>query len=80
VNSLGLIHSDQHDKNEQKKERLLTAGEVAEWLRVQHSWIHAHATGRRRPHLPSIKLGGSLRFRESDIQKFIEECSKWGRC
>jgi excisionase family DNA binding protein len=51
---------------------LLTAGEVAEWLHVSRGWIHDHASGRRRPVLPSIKLGKSLRFNEDAINRWIQ--------
>ena len=32
-----------------------------------------HASGRRRPLLPSVKLGKSLRFREEDVNLFIQD-------
>jgi excisionase family DNA binding protein len=57
-------------------ERLLTPKEVAEWLGVSSSWVLDHASGRRRPHLPSVKLGKAVRFRREDVQRFIDECAR----
>jgi excisionase family DNA binding protein len=57
-------------------ERLLTPKSVAEWLDVSASWVLDHASGRRRPHLPSVKLGKAVRFRREDVEKFISECSR----
>jgi len=54
---------------------LLTVAEVASILRVSQGWIRDHASGRRRPVLPSVKLGKCLRFRREDVQNFIEECT-----
>jgi excisionase family DNA binding protein len=51
---------------------MLTAAEVARWLRVSPAWVRQHANGRR-PELPAVRLGSLLRFRASDIQKFIEQ-------
>ena len=53
--------------------KLLTASEVAEWLNVSSGWVRDHATGRRQPVLPSIKLGKSLRFDESEVSQWLKE-------
>jgi len=56
-------------------EKLLNSVEVAEILGVSRSWVYAAATESKI--LPSIKLregkGGSMRFRVSDIEKFIAD-------
>lgn len=52
---------------------LLTAAEVAAWLRVSPAWVRSHANGDRRPVIPSIKIGAFRRFRRDLVQKFIEE-------
>ena len=57
-------------------ERLLTPKEVAVWLGVAPPWVLDHASGRRRPQLPSVKLGKVVRFRREDIEKFIQECCR----
>jgi excisionase family DNA binding protein len=55
---------------------LRTAGEVAKRLRVSVSWVLQHAAGNRRPVLPSIKMGHAVRFRDKDIDDFIERCNR----
>jgi predicted DNA-binding transcriptional regulator AlpA len=59
--------------------RFLTVAEVAEWLAVSPSWVRDHATGRRRPALPSIKLGRSLRFEERVIADWLDALRRNGR-
>ena len=53
-------------------EPLLTISDVAEWLGVSKGWVYDHTT-RKKPILPSIRLGEMTRFRREDIEKFIEE-------
>lgn len=55
---------------------LLTAKEVAAILQCSPSWVKQHASGSRRPSLPSVKMGTMLRFRLSDIEQFI---TRWTR-
>jgi len=55
-------------------EKLLTPKQVAEWLGVSTAWVLDHASGRRRPYLPSVKLGKAVRFRREDVEAFIQEC------
>ena len=51
---------------------LLTASEVAEWLAISPAWVRDHGTGRRTPPiLPSVRLGKAIRFRERDIEEFL---------
>ena len=47
---------------------LLTADEVAGILRVPKSWIYAHLSD-----LPAIRLGRYVRFKRSEIDKFLAE-------
>ena len=53
-------------------ERLLTVEEVARILNVSNAWVYDHAD-RKRPLIPSVRLGKSVRFRPVDVQAFIEE-------
>jgi len=54
-------------------EPLLTAEEVAKRLHVSTDWVWDHSS-RRRPLLPSIPIGdGTLRYRPSKIEEFIDE-------
>jgi len=55
---------------------LLTVRQVSEWLNVSPSWVRDHATNRRRPALPSLKLGKSLRFREDQVSEWIRQLSE----
>ena len=47
---------------------LLTADEVAGILRVRRSWVYSHLT-----ELPTIRLGRYVRFKRSDVERFLEE-------
>jgi predicted DNA-binding transcriptional regulator AlpA len=53
--------------------RLLTAEEVAERLNVTKDWVWDHSS-RKVPFLPVIRIGdGTLRYRASKIEEFINE-------
>jgi predicted DNA-binding transcriptional regulator AlpA len=56
--------------------QLLTVRDVAKWLNVSQGWVFDHAGGRRRPLLPSIKIGKLTRFSEVDIAVWIETMSQ----
>jgi hypothetical protein len=53
---------------------ILTAAEVAVWLRVTPEWVRAHANRNRRPYLPGFKAGKYVRFRRGTIRDAI---NKW---
>jgi predicted DNA-binding transcriptional regulator AlpA len=53
-------------------ERLLGVKDVAEILCVSEGWVRDHAT-RKRPRLPVVKIGKYLRFRGTDIERWIQE-------
>jgi predicted DNA-binding transcriptional regulator AlpA len=55
---------------------LLNARQVAERLQVSIPWVLAHASGKHKPVLPSLKLGKAVRFSESDIDEFLEHCRR----
>ena len=50
---------------------LLTASEVADLLKVNLETVYSLI---RKEHLPAAKVGGQWRFRESDINCWIEAC------
>ncbi len=60
---------------------LLTPEQVAERLNVSPDWVRDHSS-RKTPRLPVIRLGGGpgraglLRYRASDIERFIEEMAR----
>lgn len=47
---------------------LLDADEVAQILRVPRSWVYSHLS-----ELPVIRLGRYVRFRRSEIERYIEQ-------
>jgi len=59
-----------------QQNQLLTVSEIANWFHVSHGWVHDHASGRRQPLLPSIKLGKSIRFRQEDVSNWLTNLSE----
>ena len=52
---------------------LLTADDVAARLNVTKDWVWDHSS-RKAPYLPVIRMGdGTLRYRASKIEEFINE-------
>ena len=59
--------------------QLIKAADVARNLGVSISWVVQHASGKRKPYLPAVKMGpgrSPLRFDPSDVEKFIDECRR----
>jgi hypothetical protein len=57
--------------------QLVRARDVAQKLGVSISWVIQHASGKRRPYLPAVKMGpgrSPLRFDPNDVEKFIDDC------
>jgi excisionase family DNA binding protein len=52
-------------------ESLLSVQEVADLLGVSSAWVYQHSCRARRPYLPSVKLGRSVRFRPESVQEFV---------
>jgi len=60
-------------KRAREIESLLTAEDVAKRLNVSTDWVWDHSS-RKKPLLPVIRMGdGTLRYRASGIELFIEE-------
>jgi hypothetical protein len=59
-----------------RTEPLLTVAEVANWLGVAEGtlryWRHVH----RGP--PSLTVGGAVRYRPNDIERWLEHGAKQG--
>jgi excisionase family DNA binding protein len=53
-------------------DRLLSIADVAAWLGVSKGWVYDHVT-RKQPRLPCIRFGELTRFRQADIERFIQE-------
>ena len=58
---------------------LLTVADICKKLGVSRAWVIEHSNGRRRPVLPSIKLGKVRRFDPTDLQGFIDDCRRIGQ-
>jgi predicted DNA-binding transcriptional regulator AlpA len=61
--------------------QLVKARDVAKKLGVSISWVIQHASGKRKPYLPAVKMGpgrSPLRFDPSDVEQFIDECRRIG--
>ena len=56
-------------------DRLLTVLEVAILLNVSPAWVYDHAK-RKRPLIPSVRLGKTVRFRPEDVKAFVEEVTR----
>ena len=57
--------------------QLVKARDVAKKLGVSISWVIQHASGKRNPYLPAVKMGpgrSPLSFDPDDVEKFIEDC------
>lgn len=54
-------------------ESLLSAEEVAKRLGMSPGWVRDHARGAQ-PSIRCVKLGSRLRFREEDVEEFIQRC------
>lgn len=57
--------------------QLVKARDVASKLGVSISWVIQHASGKRKPFLPAVKMGpgrSPLRFDPSDVERFIDDC------
>ena len=52
---------------------MLTVDEAAKYLRVSACWIYDHAAGRREPKIPCVRLGASIRFRRSTLDRMIAD-------
>jgi predicted DNA-binding transcriptional regulator AlpA len=52
-------------------EPYLSADDVSKLLNVSPAWVRSHVTNRR-PLLPHIRIDGVVRFKESEIEAFLE--------
>jgi len=52
--------------------RLLTVGEVAALLNVPRKWVYRRVALKPPEGIPYVKIGKYLRFRESDLRKYVE--------
>jgi excisionase family DNA binding protein len=55
--------------------RLLTAGEVADYLRVKRSWVYAETRAGRIPH---VRLGRYVRYSPRAVERWIAKKAQIG--
>lgn len=67
-----------HDDNkpEHGDDRLLTADDVAELMRVTRGWVYAET---RRNALPHLRLGRYVRYRRSAIEAWMRTVERGPR-
>lgn len=53
-------------------DRLLNARQVAAKLGVSERWVRDHTT-RRSPKIRGVKLGTLMRYRQADVEVFMQE-------
>jgi predicted DNA-binding transcriptional regulator AlpA len=88
LREVSLQHSDGTDRgnrllpgslDSRAIRQLVRAKDVAKKLGVSISWVIQHASGKRKPYLPAVKMGpgrSPLRFDPGDVEKFIDECRR----
>lgn len=54
--------------------RRYTVAEIAARYQVKPGWVTDHATGRRFPTLPGLKIGKSWRFTDENLMEFENLC------
>ena len=58
--------------NPEENNNLLTVAEVASRLRVKPDYVYRL---ERRGDIPSVRIGRKIRFRSSDIDKYLKRAS-----
>ena len=66
-------HDDNNGKAEHGDDRLLTADDVAELMRVTRGWVYAET---RRNALPHLRLGRYVRYRRSAIEEWMRTAER----
>jgi hypothetical protein len=56
-------------------EQIYTVAEVAARYRVGPGWVTDHATGKRAPLLPGMKIGKCWRFTTQNLADFDQHCA-----
>jgi predicted DNA-binding transcriptional regulator AlpA len=57
-------------------DRLLNVEEVAALLGMSPAWVRQHSNGLRRPFIPSVKMGKSVRYRRERVMEFIRSMER----
>jgi excisionase family DNA binding protein len=64
-------------RNGQQPDSLLTLDEVAEWLRKPKATLYAWRSRRLGPR--AIRVGNVLRYRRSEVERWLDEQTDPGR-
>ena len=64
------ILDEREAEKQSDEEKLLTASEVCQRLKISKPTLHRW---KKTGYIKSTKVRGSLRFRESDVVKFLED-------
>ena len=67
-----IIPKTNQDTKMEEQEKLYTEAEAADILRVSPKTLQKRRFDKRPP--VYVNLNGTIRYRASDIQKYIEEC------
>ncbi len=54
-------------------EPLWTVDQVAAFLSMSRQWVYKHA---ELGNLPCRRMGASLRFKPSEIRKYVDDCAR----
>jgi excisionase family DNA binding protein len=63
-------HRDRPANDSQGSENLLTVSQVARRLGMSTQWVRDHID-RRQPRIDVVRWGSAVRFRPSDVDRFI---------
>lgn len=67
---MSAIPTGDLSEGREPRDVLLTADEVASFLRVTRGWVYAETRARRIPH---VRLGRYVRYRRSAVEVWVSE-------
>lgn len=67
---MSAIQTGGRPEAREARDVLLTAEEVASFLRVTRGWVYAETRARRIPH---VRLGRYVRYRRSAVEAWVSE-------
>ena len=67
---MSAIPNGRLSEGREARDVLLTADEVASFLRVTRGWVYAETRARRIPH---VRLGRYVRYRRSTVEAWVSE-------
>ena len=67
----GEIPEERQAISAKREDELLTPEDVSGWFKVTLAWLYDHTT-RSKPIVPHLRLGGHLRFRRPDLERWLD--------